>query len=56
MTENYGDVMKFKNVFVSYLKRKWWYLVLLISSTIYVLYYKNDIYQLKESNAMNLFL
>ena len=39
---------------VSYLKQKWWYLVLLILSTIYVFYYKYDIYQLKELNTMNL--
>lgn len=46
--------MKFKEVIVSYLKSKWWYLVLLILSTIYVLYHRNGIYQLKEFNAMNL--
>lgn len=46
--------MKFKEMIVSYLRQKCWYIVLLISSTIYILYYKNDIYQLKEFNATNL--
>ncbi len=46
--------MKFKEKILSYLNRKWWYLVLLIFSTIYVLYYRYDIYQFKELNAMNL--
>ena len=46
--------MKFKEMVVSYLKQKWWYLVLLILSTLYVFYYKYDIYQLKELNTVNL--
>ncbi|MGI6586854.1 MAG: TFIIB-type zinc ribbon-containing protein [Lutisporaceae bacterium] len=46
--------MKITEMIIYYLKQKWWYSILLISSTIYVLYYKYDIYQLKEFNAMNL--
>lgn len=46
--------MKLKEMIVSYFKQKCWYIVLLISSTIYILYCKNDIYQLKEFNATNL--
>jgi hypothetical protein len=52
--ENCGDDMKLRDLIVSYLKRKWWYLTLLILSTIYILNHKNDISQLKEFNAMNL--
>jgi len=48
-------MQRFNNV-LSYIKRKWWYLVLLLTSSIYVFYYRNDenIFQLKEFNAMNL--
>lgn len=52
--KNCGEVMKVTEIIVSYLKHKWWYLILLILSTIYVLHNKSDIYQLKEFNAMNL--
>ena len=54
MMERCGEDMKFKEMFFSYLKRRWWYLVLLISSTIFVLYCRNNINQLKEFNVMNL--
>jgi hypothetical protein len=54
LVESCGGVMKLKKRIISYLERKWWYLVLLILSTIYILYYKNDINQLKEFNTVNL--
>lgn len=54
MVENCGDDMKLKDMIVSYLKRRWWYLILLVLSTIYILYYKKEINQLKEFNATNL--
>ncbi len=37
-----------------YLKKKFWYLLLLVASSSYVLHYRNQIYQLKEINAQNL--
>lgn len=46
--------MKIKESIVSFLKKKWWYLILLIASSIYVWVYRHEIYQLKEFNAMNL--
>ncbi|TWH60198.1 hypothetical protein DesLBE_4618 [Desulfitobacterium sp. LBE] len=46
--------MNIKEAIISFIKRKWWYLVLLILSTSYVFYYRNNIYQLKELNATNL--
>lgn len=39
---------------VSGIKKKYWYIILLTSSTAYVLYYKNDISELKELNSRNL--
>ncbi|WP_303869325.1 hypothetical protein [Acetobacterium wieringae] len=46
---------RFDNLF-AYIKRKWWYLVLLLTSSLYVFFNRNDenIFQLKEFNAMNL--
>lgn len=46
--------MKFKEEIISFLKKKLWYIVLLILSTIYVFYYRYEVYQLKELNAANL--
>lgn len=37
-----------------FIKKKCWYLFLLVVSSIYVWYYRFDIYQLKELNAQNL--
>lgn len=48
--------MDWVNEIVSYVKRKWWYLVLLFATTGFVVYYRNNvsIFELKEINAMNL--
>ena len=46
--------MKFKGKIISYLKNNWWYLILLSLSTIYITYYRDDIYQLEKLNAKNL--
>ena len=45
--------MKKKDI-VNLLHKRAWYLLLLILGSIYVFHYRNDIYQLKELNAMNL--
>lgn len=37
-----------------YVKQKWWYIVLVLGSSGYVLHYRYEIYQLKEINATNL--
>lgn len=39
---------------VQFLKKRWWYIFILIISTLYVLKYRYEIYQLKELNAQNL--
>lgn len=46
--------MIFKEMIATYFKRNWWYLTLVMSSSIYVFYYKNDIFQTKEINTINL--
>lgn len=42
-----------KNVF-KILKKHWWYIFLLVISSLYVLRYRYDIYQMTELNAQNL--
>lgn len=37
-----------------FIKRKSWYMVLLIASSFYVWHYRSEIHQLKELNAQNL--
>ena len=37
-----------------FIKKKAWYIVLLIASSSYVWYYRFDLYQLKELNVQNL--
>lgn len=39
---------------LNYLKKKWWYCVLLVLSSLYVFFYRYDIYELSDLNAMNL--
>lgn len=37
-----------------FIKKKCWYIILLVASSGYVFYYRNEIYQLKELNAQSL--
>lgn len=43
-----------KTTFINYLKNKWWYILLVVASSIYVIYYRHEIYQLQELNTHNL--
>lgn len=52
--ERYGENMKLKDIIFPFFKQRWWYIVLLVSSTIYILHNRNNIKQLKEFNATNL--
>lgn len=51
MMEKYPDFIK--NV-LKILKKHWWYIFLLIISSLYVFRYRYDIYQMTELNAQNL--
>ena len=46
--------MRWSEKFWGYVKRKWWYLVLLIGSSYYVYNFRNDIYELSTLNAKTL--
>lgn len=41
-------------IFWNWFKKRSWYIILLCASSIYVFYYRYEIYQLKEINAQNL--
>lgn len=43
-----------KEKFFNIIKRRWWYFVLVILSSVYVFFYRGEIYQLSELNAQNL--
>lgn len=43
-----------KEKFLNLLKRKWWYISLVVLSSIYVFRYRNEIHQLSKLNAQNL--
>ena len=44
----------FVKILLQYLKKKGWYLFLLVASSVYVWYYRYQIHQLSELNAQNL--
>jgi len=46
--------MEIMKTIICYIKRKWWYLTLLLLSSIYVFYYRSDIYQLEKINTTSL--
>lgn len=46
--------MKWNQKLWAVIKRKWWYLVLIICSSIYVWYYRLDIYELSTFNSQSL--
>ena len=37
-----------------YIKKRWWYVLLVIASTIYVVYYRYEIYYINPFNARTL--
>ena len=41
-------------ILLAFLKRKFWYIMLLFFSSVYVWNYRDEIHQLKEFNAQNL--
>ena len=43
-----------KEKIISFLKKRWWYIILIIASSVYVFYYRNEIYQLTNLTAQNL--